>query len=178
MEHTETEPLVVEATPVDTENASKLQSLPSDASEGDPKNPSQKKMVASGATGAVVGFLFGGPILSALLGFGAAYVSQRQGKDGDAARALGDFGVSVKNKAAEIDQEHKVVERTSKAAKGAWDGAQKYDQRHNILEKSRGFAIDTWKSFVNFVQEKRVLQQGVDGFGKGYEYVAEKVTKK
>jgi len=62
------------------------------------------RMVASGTTGAVLGFLFGGPILSALLGFGAAYATKKNGAPGDAARALGDVGLTVREKAIEVDE--------------------------------------------------------------------------
>lgn len=135
----------------------------------------QKQMVASGTTGAVLGFLFGGPILSALVGFGAAYVSKKEGAPGDAARALGDMGLSVRNKAIEVDEKHKIVERSGKAVTNAWEGAKEYDRKHNVLEKTREFTVHSWESFVHFIQERRILQQGVDGFGKGYEFVAEKV---
>lgn len=135
----------------------------------------KRRMVASGTTGAVVGFLFGGPILSALLGFGAAYVSKKQGPTGDAARALGDVGVSIRDKAVEIDEKHRVVERSTKAANDAWESAKKYDQQHHVLDKAWDFAVKGWQSFVSYVEKNRLLERGVEGVGKGYEYVAEKV---
>lgn len=148
----------------------------SSESTSDESHSPKDKMVASGATGAVLGFLFGGPILSALLGFGAAYASQKNGVPGDAARALGDVGITVRDKAIEVDEKHHIVEKSSKVATDVWEGAKQFDQRHNILEKSKDFTVASWKSFVKFVQERRILQKGVDGVGCGYEFVAEKLN--
>lgn len=161
------------AVPVDEKQPQVLRSSSSGESSTE-TSPTDDKMVASGTTGAVLGFLLGGPILSALLGFGAAYVSQKDGAPGDAARTLGDVGISVRNKAVEVDEKHHIVERSSKVANGAWEGAKKYDQK-NILGKSKDFTVDVWQSFVDFIRERRILQRGVDGVGQGYEFVAEKV---
>ncbi len=146
------------------------------SSSSDESHSPNEKTIASGATGAIVGFLFGGPILSALLGFGAAYVSQKTGAPGDAARALGDIGLSVRNKAKEVDDKHHIVEKSSKVATDVWEGAKQYDQKHNILEKTKDFTVASWESFVKFVQDRRILQKGVDGVGQGYEFVAEKLS--
>jgi hypothetical protein len=139
-------------------------------------DPVTNKMVASGTAGAVLGFLFGGPLVAALLGFGAAYATKKDGAAGDAARALGDMAVSVKEKAIEVDQKHHVVDRSQRAAGEAWDSAKEYDQHHNVLEKTKDAVVAGWKSFTNFVRERRLLQRGVDGVGRGIEFVSEKVS--
>jgi hypothetical protein len=166
------------ATPVeqvDDQQPSVLRSIRNGESSSNTHHSPNEKMVASGTTGAVLGFLFGGPILSALLGFGAAYVSKTNGAPGDAARALGDVGVSVKKTAIEVDEKHHIVEKSTKVASSAWDGAKQYDQKHNVLDTTKHFAVANWQSFVHFIHERRILQKGVDGFGRGYEFVAEKV---
>merc|ERR1712070_484621 len=89
--------------------------------------PPDETMVRSGVTGAVIGFLFGGPLLSALLGFAAAYASQKDGSQGECARSLGDFGVSVRDKALELDEKHQIAERSTQAASDAWAKAKQYD---------------------------------------------------
>ena len=137
--------------------------------------PANEKMVRSGVTGAVIGFLFGGPLLSALLGFGAAYASQKNDTVGEYARSLGDFGVSVRDRAVALDEKHQVVEKSSKAATEAWDRAKEYDGKYNILERTKDFAISKWQWFVGYVHENHLLERGVEITGKGYEYVAEKV---
>ena len=139
-------------------------------------HPQNDKAVASGVTGAVLGFLFGGPILSALLGFGAAYLSKKDGAPGDAARALGDVGISVKEKAVEVDEKHHIVEKSTTVAANALDEAKKYDQKHHLIDSTKDFAVANWKSFTKFIHEHRILQKGVDGFGVGYEFVTEKIA--
>jgi hypothetical protein len=132
--------------------------------------------VASGAAGAVLGFLFGGPILAALLGFGAAYATQKEGATGDAARALGDVAISTKEKALEVDKKHNVVNRSKEAAADVWGKAKKYDKQYNVLDKVKDVVVFSWKSFSDFICHRRVLERGVDGVGRGYEYVAKKVS--
>jgi hypothetical protein len=134
------------------------------------------RMVASGVAGAVLGFVFGGPILAALLGFGSAFAAQKSGATGDAARALGDVAITAKVKAEEIDRKHKVVDKSKKVAAEAWEQAKEYDHKHNVLDKVVEFAVFSWKSFAKFVQDHRLLERGVDGVGRGFEYVAERVA--
>ena len=139
-------------------------------------NTNDSRMAASGAAGAVLGFLFGGPLFAILCGFGSAYATTKDGAPGDAARALGDVAITAKTKAEEIDKEHNVVYRSKQAAAEMWENAKEYDRRHNILDQAKQFAVFSWKSFVKFVQDHRVLERGVDGVGKGFEYVAGRVV--
>jgi hypothetical protein len=143
--------------------------------EGPPNVTADENMVRSGVTGAVLGFLCGGPLLSALLGFLAAYVSQKEGAPGDYARSLGAFGVSVKAKAMDLDEKHHIAERFSKAASEAWDKAKQYDGKYNVLDKARDTAMSSWILFVNYVREHLLLERGVALTGRGYEYVVDKV---
>ena len=136
------------------------------------------KMIASGVTGAVLGFFLGGPIGSALVGFTAAYVAQKSGAPGDAARALGEVGLQVRAKALEVDEKHKIVDTTTKTATEIWETAKKLDGETQVLEKSRGFVVDSWMSFVKFVKDRQLLEKGVDTAGKGYEFVADKVSSR
>jgi len=141
-----------------------------------PVEGEEDKRVAPGVTGAVLGFLLGGPIGSALVGFTAAYLSQKDGPQGDIARNLGDIGLYVQAKAMEIEEQHKIVDSTTKAATEVWEHAKKFDENTQILETSRGFFVAQWFSLVRFVEERRLLEQGVDTAGKGYEFVAEKLS--
>jgi hypothetical protein len=145
-------------------------------SAGQTQSQRTNPKVASGAAGAVIGFLFGGPILAALLGFGAAYATQKEGATGDAARALGDVAISTKEKALEVDKKHNVVNRSKEAAADVWGKAKKYDQQYNVLDKMKDVAVFSWKSFTDFIRDRRVLERGVDGVGRGYEYVSKKVS--
>jgi hypothetical protein len=150
--------------------------LTSKDSTGQTQSQRTDLKVASGAAGAVIGFLFGGPLLAALLGFGAAYATQKEGATGDAARALGDVAISTKEKALEVDKKHNVVNRSKDAAADAWGKAKKYDKQYNVLDKVKDCVGFGWKSFSDFIRDRRVLERGVDGVGRGYEYVAKKVS--
>mmetsp|Transcript_11828 Transcript_11828/g.18648 ORF Transcript_11828/g.18648 Transcript_11828/m.18648 type:complete len:217 (+) Transcript_11828:231-881(+) len=137
---------------------------------GDPR------MVASGVAGAVLGFMFGGPILATLFGFGSAYATQKGGATGDAARALGDVAIVAKVKAEELDKKHNVVEKSKKVAAKAWEQAKEYDRKHNVLDQAVEFAKFSWKSLTKFAQDHRLLERGVSGVGRSFEYVADRVT--
>jgi hypothetical protein len=118
----------------------------------------------------------GGPLISALLGFGAAYATQKPGAPGDAARALGDVAISTKEKAKELDEKHHIVDRSKKAATEAWEKTKECDHCHNVLDTLKNTIVFIWGALVNFVQENRLLERGVDGVGLGYEYVVERVS--
>jgi hypothetical protein len=134
-------------------------------------------MIAAGTTAAVFGFLFlGGPIGAVVLGFSTAYASQKEGAAGDIARSVGDIGLSIKEKAQQINRKHQLVDRSSVAATQAWESAKEYDRQHRILDKMLVALQQGWRHFVRFVQEHRLLERGVETAGRGYEYVAERVS--
>jgi hypothetical protein len=166
----------------DTEGISLPHSVPTTSprsNEGPTRtteSPDDKEMMASGTAGAVLGFFLGGPLIAALLGFGAAYATQKPGAPGDAARALGDVAISTKEKAKELDGKHHIVDRSKKAATEAWEQAKEYDRQHNVLDTVRDAIIFIWGAFVNFVQEHRLLERGVAGVGCGYEYLVERLS--
>uniref|UniRef100_A0A7R9W864 Uncharacterized protein n=1 Tax=Pseudictyota dubia TaxID=2749911 RepID=A0A7R9W864_9STRA len=140
-------------------------------------NDDETIMIRSGVTAAVLGFLLGGPLLSALLGFTTAYASQKKNDDraGHYARSLGDFGVSVKDRALALDAKYRIAERSSEAAERAWDRAKEHDTRYNLLEKTRDATLRTWVLLVKYVQEHHLLERGVELSGRGYEFVANRV---
>merc|ERR1711933_340986 len=69
----------------------------------------------AGVGAAVLGFIFGGPILSALLGFSAAYAVRKKNDAGIAARKLGDLTKSVEGKTSEIEKKNHFIEKTTKS---------------------------------------------------------------
>ena len=173
------EPPLVPAVPAPgddvTPSAPPEQEVAEESSEKE--NDNNNKAVASGTAGAVLGLLFGGPIGAALLGFGAAYAVRKEKGDtvGDAARALGDVAISTKNKAKELDEQHRIVERSQQAATTAWESAKVYDQKYNVLDQVREAIVISWAWFVDVVTEHKLLERGVEGVGRGYEYVADRV---
>mmetsp|Transcript_10795 Transcript_10795/g.12137 ORF Transcript_10795/g.12137 Transcript_10795/m.12137 type:complete len:240 (+) Transcript_10795:66-785(+) len=144
----------------------------------------------AGQGGAVLGFVVGGPIGSALLGFGSAYAI-RKPKDstiGKASRSLANLTVSVKEKAKGVEEEHHFVKR-SKATIGNICGDNNDNEdvvetrndddnnndnetgNKNIAFKTRALAVSSWKAASKFTKDNQVIERGVEGTGKGIEYL-------
>ena len=157
-----------------------LQPVRNDGGGGIPSNedtPETDVVVASGTTAAVLGFFFmGGPIGAVLLGFSAAYAAQKEGAAGDIARTVGDIGVTVRQKAQQINNKHQIVDRSAKAATKAWESAKEYDRQHHVLDKTVDALIRGWHRFIEFVKEHRLMERGMEGAGRGYEFVAERLS--
>eukprot|EP00567_Pseudictyota_dubia_P018261 CAMPEP_0197443810 /NCGR_PEP_ID=MMETSP1175-20131217/9453_1 /TAXON_ID=1003142 /ORGANISM="Triceratium dubium, Strain CCMP147" /LENGTH=137 /DNA_ID=CAMNT_0042974493 /DNA_START=232 /DNA_END=645 /DNA_ORIENTATION=- len=132
-------------------------------------------MIRSGVTGAMFGFLFGGLFVSAVLGFFAAYASQKNDEVGGYARSFGNFGVLVTNKALVLNEKHGFAERSTEAVQLAWEQAKKYDAKYNILDISRDMVLNLWVLLVRCNREHRLLERGVEVTGLGYEYVAKRI---
>lgn len=103
------------------------------------------RMVGAGVASGVVGLLMGGPFLGMLLGFGAAYCTNKEGAAGDAARAVGDVALVAKSKAQEVDEKHNLVTKSKIAASQAWERAKEVDRSHNVLQKSKDFVVFSWE---------------------------------
>merc|ERR1711937_17976 len=69
----------------------------------------------AGVGAAVLGFIFGGPILSALLGFSAAYAVRKKDSAGNLARALGELTISAQEKTARLEEKTRFGEKTTKS---------------------------------------------------------------
>jgi hypothetical protein len=133
----------------------------------------QKHLVGpAGVGGAVVGFVLGGPVGSAFLGFGSAYAVRKENKVGEAARALGEITLSVKSKASEIEDRHKYVERSVTAINNTCEKS-----KCTLVHKTKKAVVDTWTTLENCTKRKQLLERGVEGTGRGVEYVASVVTR-
>ena len=122
----------------------------------------------AGVGGAIVGFIFGGPILSALVGFGAAYAIRKNNGAGDAARALGELTISVQDTAAKIEEKNKYFEKT-KASVG--------DISNKLPSKARGFLVSNWLAVSNYTKENQLIERGVEGTGKGFEFISSSISQ-
>jgi hypothetical protein len=143
--------------------------------EEDPAEHGADRMVASGTAGAVIGLLVGGPFLAAIAGFGSAYATQKDGVAGDTSRALGEVALTVKEKAYELNTKHHIVDKSKHVAGKAWIKAQEQlqlDNKHaHILEQLKDLVLVSWQALVEFVGRYRLLEKGVDGVGRGLEYI-------
>ncbi|KAL3908043.1 MAG: hypothetical protein SGILL_008635 [Bacillariaceae sp.] len=132
----------------------------------------QKHLVGpAGVGGAVVGFVLGGPVGSAVLGFGSAYAVRKENKAGEAARALGELSLSVKTKASEIEDRHRYVERSVTAVNSTCEKS-----KCTLVHKTKKALVDSWTTLEKCTKRKQLLERGVEGTGRGFEYVASVVT--
>lgn len=132
----------------------------------------QKHLVGpAGVGGAVVGFVFGGPLLSAFLGFGSAYAVRKENGAGDAARALGEVTMSVQKKAAEIEDRHRYYERSVNAINSKCEKS-----KESVAYKTKQLVVNTWTTLEKCTKRKQLIERSVEGTGRGVEYVASVVT--
>jgi hypothetical protein len=134
-----------------------------------------RAMVASGVAGMVVGLLLFGPIVGAIVGFGTAYATKTEGPAGDIARAMGDIARAIGDKAIELDQKHHLVEKSKDVVVAGWEKAKALDQEHQILVKVKDFVVFSWKETVEFTRRHRLLERGVQGVGRGFEWLFRKL---
>jgi hypothetical protein len=155
-------------------NASSIEDIPTLLTEEEELE--RKRTIGAGVFSGVVGLFLGGPFVAMILGFGAAYATAKQGAVGDTARAVGDVALSAREKAIEIDEKHRVVDRSKVVAQEAFEKAKEMDRNHHILEKTKDFLVYSWTSTVEFFRRNRVLERGVEGVGRSAEWVAGKVA--
>jgi hypothetical protein len=155
-------------------DASSIEDIPTIPTEEEALE--RRRTIGAGVFSGVVGLFLGGPIGAMILGFGAAYATEKQGAVGDTARAVGDVAMSVREKAIEIDGKHKVVDRSKVVAQEAFEKAKEMDQKHHILERTKDLMVYSWTSIVEFFRRNRVLERSVQGVGRSAEWVAGKVA--
>jgi len=158
----------VQNTANNTEQQQQQQGITGSVGTGD------KHLVRSAGTGgAVLGFLFGGPILSALLGFSSAYAVRKQNGWGDAARSLGELTVSAREKTAELEERTGIGARTTASINKICD-----DEREESLAfKTRAFLVSAWLAASECARENQLLEKGVEETGRGLEFLGRSIEK-
>jgi len=147
----------------------------------------------AGQGGAVIGFIVGGPIGSALLGFGSAY-GIRKPKDstlGKSSRWIAEKTLSVKGKVFNEEEKHHFVKRSKttidkfcgdnntdndndndNAIKNKSSSNSNSNSDNNIAFKTREFVVSGWDAASKYTKENQLLERGVEETGKGIEYLA------
>lgn len=134
----------------------------------------QKHLVKpAGIGGAVLGFLVGGPLGCAFLGFGTAYAVRKENCAGDAARALGEMTLSIQQKAAEIEDRHRYYEKSVSVINNQCEKS-----KTSAAYKTKEFVVSSWKSVENYTHRHQLIERGVEGTGKGVEFIASTITGK
>lgn len=159
------------ASPHDSSSIEDIPTLPTEEEE-----LVRNRTIGAGVFSGVVGLFLGGPFVAMILGFGAAYATEKQGAVGDTARAVGDVALSVREKAIQIDEKHNVVGKSKVVAQEAFEKVKEMDRHHHILERTKDLLVNSWNSTVDFFRRNRVLERGVEGVGRSAEWVAGKVS--
>lgn len=113
--------------------------------------------------------------MAALLGFGAAYATQKEGAVGDSARAVGQVARTARLQAAAVNRKHGLVEKSKRLASDAWQTARDLDRRHGIIDQTVGFVQYTWRATTGFCQRHRVVERGIDGANQTLGWLAEQI---
>ena len=113
-----------------------------------------------------------------ILGFGAAYATQRDDGWGDSARAVGHVALTAQEQARVVNQKHNLVKRSQRAAHKAWQQAQELDRKHHILDQTTRFLRTSWEATRAFVQKHRLVERGMEGMTKALTWAMEQMEKK
>jgi hypothetical protein len=107
-------------------------------------------MYGAGIATGIIGLLVGaGPVVAIVAGLGTAYATEQPGAAGSTARALGDAAVM----------------------------AQDLDRRHRIVAKAKDAAVRSFVVVAKYVQEKRLVEHGIDAVGRVAYWVAEQLSE-
>jgi hypothetical protein len=110
----------------------------------------QRRMYGAGIASGVIGLLVGaGPLVAIVAGLGTAYATEQPGAAGTTARALGDAAVM----------------------------AQELDRKHKIVAKAKDAALRSCHIVAKYVQEKRLVEHGIDVVGRVAYWVAEQLSE-
>ena len=139
-------------------------------------NPSLS--TSAGIAAGILGFLCGGPILGIFFGFGAAYAAAtKEGAVGDVARAIGEVGLVAKAKAQEVDERHKLVDKSKVAAAKYLEDLQDADRKHRILEKLKRFVIWSWEATLDYARRHHLVERGLAAVENGLDRLLEKISE-
>jgi hypothetical protein len=118
--------------------------------------------------GSVLGLLLGGPVLSIIIGCGSAYSIRKQDSVlGDIARGVADITQQVQTKAIDVETKHKLFQKFSSSIK---DYCNDYPQE-SWINKTQTLTRNAWSSTVDYTRNHQLIERGVEGTGRGIEYL-------
>lgn len=147
--------------------------------QNDDDDDNNARITAAGIGSGVVGLLFGGPIVALIFGFGGAYAAEKKdGLLGDTARSVGDVALSVQEKAKNLDRKYNVMENVKDSSQRTWERAKQFDHEHKVLDKTKDLVVYSWFAMIDFVRRHHLIERGVNGVGKGFCWLIEKIEQK
>lgn len=129
--------------------------------------PEEKQYLVkeAGHGGAIVGFFAAGPIGAVVGGFGAAYAVRKPDGLGKAARSLGKVTLSAKTKLGQMEQHHQYWHRSHRAITTLTPTC------------AQAWSCKSWDSATKFTHDHQLLERGVEGTGRGMEYLSRNLSR-
>lgn len=118
--------------------------------------------------------------MAVLLGFGAAYATQKPSGTavGDSARAIGQVARTAQVQACELNRKHQLVEKSKQLARHAWQQARALDERHHILDHTKDFVKYSWNATTEFCQRHHVVERSMQGANHALGWVAQQIDQR
>mmetsp|Transcript_77312 Transcript_77312/g.151697 ORF Transcript_77312/g.151697 Transcript_77312/m.151697 type:complete len:283 (-) Transcript_77312:36-884(-) len=142
-----------------------------------------KTVAAVAALGAGAGFL----VLGSTIGTGlsivggavaASYCATRSDKVGEATRAVGGLAVKGAEKAAELNEKHKVTDRMMEAGTAAAAKAKETDQKYGFSTKITTGVKAAVKAAQDFDEKHHATDKVAAGVSRGFSKISEALEKK
>ena len=130
-------------------------------------------LVGGVAVGAVAGSLAIGVVAAA----GAAYISTRSDKAGDAARATGQAAVAVAGKAEQLNREHHITDKIVSAAKTGYVKADQLNREHHITDKIVSAAKTGYHAVKELDQKHGISSKTADALIAAANGITKKIDK-
>jgi len=162
---------------VDQEPEKVLERDPVTEENDDERRAKNERMIGAGVTAAAASLMCG-PIIAAIVGYGTAYGTTQPGTAGDICRAVGDTGLYIRDKAVELNQKHKFLEKTKEGAKETAEKARNPDTRKQIVENTKNGLSSAWVNIREFENKHNLLGQTKNFFGEIISSIIEKLRKK
>lgn len=124
----------------------------------------------AGQGGAVVGFVLGGPIGSALTGFGCAYSVRKNNSCGKLARKIGTITLDVKDKMSKFEERHHFYAKSKSTVDG-------FCENNRIANKTQQIVCAGYAKAQKFTEEHQLIEKSVEGTGKGIEFVGDTLNQ-
>ena len=141
-------------------------------------NPSTGVIAGAAAFGAVTGLVLMGPLTAVVAGAGMAVATMTTGTAGDVSRAAGGLGSAIGTKASEVNKQHNVTGKTSKACASTVAGAKSLDAKHDISGKAKAAAITAGTAASDFNQKHQISNKAAKAAAGGMNFLSSKLSKK
>eukprot|EP00543_Licmophora_paradoxa_P000463 CAMPEP_0202445604 /NCGR_PEP_ID=MMETSP1360-20130828/4380_1 /ASSEMBLY_ACC=CAM_ASM_000848 /TAXON_ID=515479 /ORGANISM="Licmophora paradoxa, Strain CCMP2313" /LENGTH=238 /DNA_ID=CAMNT_0049061919 /DNA_START=30 /DNA_END=746 /DNA_ORIENTATION=+ len=126
--------------------------------------------------GGCIGCLVCGPIWACALGAVSGYLTTRESAAGDAARSMGQLAISCRTKAIDLDEKHRLVDKTKAAAGNCWESVKDVNQKHKVVERTQSCCVSSWQGVKAANEKYKIAERTAAGIGAVCEYLNTKLV--